>query len=448
MAVIGTIIGKFLPFHRGHHLLINEAAAQCDELFVLMTGNYAEEKIIPLAVREAWLHELVASEHVHINVRLVDAPIDYFDPAIIAFWAGVITDMVEEAAAAAAVELSEIGPTIDKLFTSEADTYGDSTAAALGAEHICVDPTRHLVPISGTQVRANPLAAWQFLEPPVRAYFVKRIRVLGGESSGKSTFTDDLARYFATTWIPEWGSAYCRPKDRRGETWTTADFVAIAQRKVELEDLGARRANRLLICDTDAETTGLWHEVYLGQRAAEVDVIGEACQFDLTLVADDNIPWVQDGFRHSAQARAEQQQKIIDRLEARCLPYFLISGDRRARVKQAAQIIEKVTGITPPPEGEYWLRQGLADKWRYLYEEAHPWRRSLFFWATRYTACEVVEELLVRRLDYETLAAQIGCPPEAVREADWYSARHIELAYAEARGDLEDIASFSAAECA
>jgi HTH-type transcriptional repressor of NAD biosynthesis genes len=443
MPVTGSIIGKFFPFHKGHHELIRRAAAQCDELFVLMTGNYAEEEIIPLAVREAWLQELVAGEHVHINVRLVEAPIDYYDPDIIAFWGGVIIEMVAEAAA----DLPGVSPTIDKLFTSEGDTYGDATAAAIGAAHICVDPTRQAFPISGTAIRANPLAAWDFLEPPVRAYFVKRIRVLGGESSGKTTFTDDLARYFATTWISEWGRAYSRPKDRRSETWTTDDFVAIARRKVELEDLGARRANRLLLCDTDAETTGLWHEVYLGHRAPEVDVIGEACHFDLTLVADNNIPWVQDGFRHSAEARAEQQQKIIDRLEARGLPYFLISGDRRARVKQAAKIIEKIAGLRPPPEGEYWLRQGLAKRWRYLHEEEHPWRRSLFFWTTGRSACEIAEELLAQRLDYETLAAQIGCPAEAVREADWYNARHIELAYAEARGDLEDLDSFTDEEC-
>jgi NadR type nicotinamide-nucleotide adenylyltransferase len=409
-----------------------------------MTGNYAEEKIIPLAVRAAWLRELVASEHVHVNVRLVDAPINYFDPAIIAFWAGVIVDMVAEAA----VCLPGVKPTIDRLFTSEAATYGDATAAAMGAEHICVDPSRQAFPISGTAIRAKPLAAWEFLEAPVRAYFTKRIRVLGGESSGKTTFTDDLARYFATTWIPEWGRAYSRPKDRRGETWTTADFVLIAQRKVELEDLGTRRANRLLLCDTDAETTGLWHEVYLGQRASEVDVIGEACQFDLSLVADNNIPWVQDGFRHSAEARADQQRKIIERLEAQGRPYFLINGDRRARVAQAGEIIEKVTGIAPPQEGEYWLAQGLANKWHYLSERAHPWRRSLFLGATNRAACEVTEELLARQLDYETLAAELGVPAAAVREADWYSARHIELAYAEAAGDLENIASFTEAECA
>jgi len=86
--VIGAIIGKFFPFHRGHHHLITEAAAQCDELFVLMTGNYAEEAIIPLAIRQAWLEELVAGEHIHINVRLVDAPIDYFDPRLPAFGPG------------------------------------------------------------------------------------------------------------------------------------------------------------------------------------------------------------------------------------------------------------------------------------------------------------------------------------------------------------------------
>ena len=85
----------------------------------------------------------------------------------------------------------------------------------------------------------------------------RRVRLLGGESTGKSTLSDLLARRFGTAWVLEWGRPYSDPKDHGGEPWTTADFVEIATRQNELEEVVARRAERILLCDTDAMTTGL-----------------------------------------------------------------------------------------------------------------------------------------------------------------------------------------------
>jgi hypothetical protein len=217
-----------------------------------------------------------------------------------------------------------------------------------------------------------------------------------------------------------------------------------------LEDLGARRADRLLICDTEAANTGLWHEVYLGRRADEVDAIGAGRKYALTLVTANDFPWVQDGFRTSPQARADQQRKVIERLEAQGEAYHLIGGDGadlRARVAQAAEIITGATGIAPSDEGKYWLELGLAGRWHYLRPRENSRRRSLFMAGRDLSACGLIDELLARRLDYETLAAELGLPVAAVREADWYSARHIELAYAEQLGDQENIASFTDAQC-
>ena len=46
------------------------------------------------------------------------------------------------------------------------------------------------------------------------------------------------------------------------ELWTTEDFVRIATERQRLEDEASIGAGPLLFCDTDAMTTGLWHERY------------------------------------------------------------------------------------------------------------------------------------------------------------------------------------------
>ncbi len=425
MGTTGVVLGKFLPFHRGHRFLVERAAAACDELFVLVMGSSAEEAIIPLATREAWVRELVGSPRVHVRARITDGPMSWTDPAIIAFWNRVILEMVGR-------------PSVDVLFTSEGDTYGDVTAAGIGARHVCVDPGRAAVPISGTAIRRDPLAAWAYLDPPVRAFYARRVRVIGGESTGKTTLTDLLARRFETAWVPEFGRAYSDPKDARGETWTTADFVAIATRQGDLEDVVARRADRVLFADTDALTTGIWHRVYLGARDAGVDAIGATRPYALTLVAGTDIGWVQDGDRRSPHERALQQAELTARLDELGAPWLLVTGSRRERVAVASAAVEAATGTAAPAGGLDWLELGLEGRWRHLVPGG---RHGLRVRPGGPDAIEVAASLDRERTDYATLGSALALQPAAVREADWYAARHVELAYAVARSDDERVAA-------
>jgi cytidyltransferase-like protein len=159
-AVVGVVMGRFCPPHRGHRYLIETAQGLCDEIYLLIVGNSHDEAYLPLARRAVWLRELFESPTAHIVELATDLPDSHGDPAIIGAWC----DLIRAAAD---------GRTIEKFITSEAQGYGDWTAAALGAVHVCVDPERMRVPISSTIIRTDPLAAAEFLDPPVLAYFAQ-----------------------------------------------------------------------------------------------------------------------------------------------------------------------------------------------------------------------------------------------------------------------------------
>lgn len=151
-----------------------------------------------------------------------------------------------------------LGRAPDPVFTSE--DYGDRYAALMGAKHICVDRARTRVPISGTAVRRDPFAHWEFVEPPVRGWLTKRVCVLGAESTGTTTLARALAEHYRTEWVEEYGREYSETKLAAGETvWRTEVFLHIAVEQSRREHEAARRANRLLICDTNAFATSLWH---------------------------------------------------------------------------------------------------------------------------------------------------------------------------------------------
>lgn len=118
--------------------------------------------------------------------------------------------------------------------------------------HVCVDPARAALPISGTRIRDNPHLYREFMHPAVYASFVERICLLGGESSGKTTLARALARRLDTQWVPEVGREYW---EECGGTLGYGDMRLIAERQVAREDVLARLARQWLVCDGSALTT-------------------------------------------------------------------------------------------------------------------------------------------------------------------------------------------------
>jgi HTH-type transcriptional repressor of NAD biosynthesis genes len=319
----GFVVGKFLPPHLGHEHLLRVAAAGCDELHVFAV--WRAEEPIPGHLRAAWLRELVPGAVVHE----IEDDLGPDDPV---GWAANVRTV--------------LGFAPDRVFTSE--TYGDRFAAELGAEHVCVDLDRATFPVSGTAVRDDPYGCWSLLPAPVRAWFTVRVAVVGAESTGTTTLARDLADHLRTAWVPEHGRPFSARKVAEGtrDTWTTPEFVTIARTQAADEDAAARRSGPVLVCDTDAMTTGIWHERYLGARCEEVDRLGASRTYDLYLLTGDEIPWVDDGTRDGRHVRAGMQQRFREALADRTEPWVELHGDRATRLAAA---IEQVEGVLALP---------------------------------------------------------------------------------------------------
>jgi NadR type nicotinamide-nucleotide adenylyltransferase len=317
----GLIIGKFLPLHRGHRHLVETAQAQCDELTIALFARTDEP--IPRAVRAAWIAELFPS------VRVVggtdDHAVDFADDAAWEHWT-----------AATLAALDGLAP--DVVFSSE--DYGLELGRRLGAEAVLVDLDRAAVPVSGSMVRADPHAAWSLLDAPVRAWFAKRVAVVGAESTGKTTLCQRLAQHFDTAWVPEYGRAYCEVRGLDG-TWTSDEFEVIAAQQLADEDAAARRANRVLFCDTDALATGIWHERYVG-GARHPGVEAMVRPYDLYLVTAPDVPWVDDGLRDGEHVRGWMTARFVEELDARGARYELIAGSWPERDAAAIAAVERV----------------------------------------------------------------------------------------------------------
>ncbi|HZS10074.1 MAG TPA: AAA family ATPase [Blastocatellia bacterium] len=328
----GLIVGKFYPPHRGHQYLIDYGRSRVDELCVILCQKPGE--LPPGELRAAWLREI----HPDVRVLLID---DVYDEQDSRVWAEN--------------SIRWLGFAPDVVFTSE--DYGDRFAHFLGCEHVLVDQARAAVPVSGTKVRTDPLACWDFLEPPVRAYYARRICLIGAESTGKTTLARALAEHYQTVWVPEYGREYSERKlaEEGGYNFSSEEFAHIAGVQCERENEAARQANKVLICDTDAFATGIWHRRYMGERSPAVEAITASHRRpDLYLLTDINTPFVQDGTRDGEMIREWMHEMFVAELKAQQRPFQCLSGPLEERLGRAVEYIDEVIRYSVHQENNKW----------------------------------------------------------------------------------------------
>ncbi|WP_435018608.1 AAA family ATPase [Tundrisphaera sp. TA3] len=321
---LGFIVGKFYPPHRGHKFLIDAARRQVDHLIVMVAHHPSQR--IPGEMRKAWLERI----HPDCDIRLVP------------------DELEDDSRQWADFTVRYLGRAPDVVFTSE--DYGWKYAEFMGSRHVMIDRERSAVPISGTKIRSAPLDHLDWLEPCVRAYFVRRVVLVGAESTGKTTLAQLLARHFDTAWVPEYGREHWERKvagltmDDPPPAWTPDEFVHIAREQQAREDALAGVANRVLICDTNAFATGTWFERYHQRRHPEVDAIGARDKVDLYLIPTPDVPFVQDGFRDGEAIRGWMHERFVEQLAGGPIPVCILRGSYDERLSAAIEAVEAILG--------------------------------------------------------------------------------------------------------
>ena len=325
----GLVVGKFYPPHAGHHALVEAAAARCAAVTVVVAPSRRES--IPLDLRVAWLREVhAATPWVRFVGRYDDHPVDYADPAVWDLHCAVFADALG-------------GEPVDAVFSSEA--YGEELARRFDAVAVCVDLDRRAVPVSGTAVRADPVAHWRRLSPPVRAWLVRRVVVVGAESTGTTTMAEALAAHYGTAWVPEYGRELTERKlaGLRGVrsdatvfdvTWDRDDFREVVREQQAAEDAAARGSGPLLFCDTDARATAIWEERYLGSPSEAVRAAARRPALYL-LTDHDGVPFADDGLRDGEHLRAWMTGRFRAELAGCGVPVVELRGSHEERLAVA-----------------------------------------------------------------------------------------------------------------
>ena len=324
-AVVAT---KAYPLHYGHIHVIDTAIRQSEDVTVLLVYGVDQT---PSGDERA---EALRRTYPNINVRLVaDIYTDDSTPESSLYWAQYALDIMN-------------GVDFDVVVGSE--PYIERWAHALDVDFIAVDTRRTIVPVSGTEIRKNPMEYWSYIAPEFRTFYLKRVLLVGAESTGKTTLAKNLSRHYGTRFVPEYGRYYVEKMFNEGDEIDDMTkriaFGNIVNEQPRLEREIEQQCHRVCFYDTDLFTTSLWYEQW--QPHAIMDdlhrlILSRQSKYDMVLLQHDDTKWIDDGYR-------EQNQKVRGQFTEDLWNYHrgahVLHGSWDTRQKTAIQLVDELLG--------------------------------------------------------------------------------------------------------
>ncbi|MEI9943756.1 MAG: AAA family ATPase [Chitinophagaceae bacterium] len=180
---------------------------------------------------------------------------------------------------------------------------------------------------------------------------LKKIVIIGPESTGKSTLCQQLADHYQTVWCPEYAREYLL---KQGMKYTYEDLLTIAKGQIELEEKTVQSATSHsplpthpspLFIDTDMYVMKVWCEFVFGKcHRFILDQIVKR-KYDLYLLCNIDLPWIKDELREYPDIESRKKLYSIykDILINQEVPWVEVSGNYEERLQTAIKAVEQLT---------------------------------------------------------------------------------------------------------
>ena len=177
---------------------------------------------------------------------------------------------------------------------------------------------------------------------------LKKIVIIGPESTGKSTLSEQLAEHYETAWCPEFAREFLHTN---GTDYEFDDLLTIAKGQLALEDEYTARleqqaepmmesgGNLPLFLDTDMYVMKVWCEYVFGKCHQFVER-----KYDLYLLCNIDLPWGKDELREypDLHTRKKLYQIYKDIMLNQSVPWVDISGNYEQRLQKAIAAVDAI----------------------------------------------------------------------------------------------------------
>ena len=174
-----------------------------------------------------------------------------------------------------------------------------------------------------------------------------KVVLFGPESTGKTTLSEQLAKYYDTVWVPEYAREYLQNKwNNERKTCEPKDLLPIAEGQMKLENELTEKATNVLICDTDLLETKVYSEAYyVGHCDPVLEKHALSNVYDLYFLTYIDIPWVGDDLRDKPNERQRMFSYFKNTLEKYDRKYVILKGEKKERLATAVNHIDKLLNL-------------------------------------------------------------------------------------------------------
>lgn len=177
---------------------------------------------------------------------------------------------------------------------------------------------------------------------------MKKIVIVGPESTGKSTLCEKLAEHFKGRWVREYARDYLT---EHGTDYSFDDLLTITKGQLALEDDATAQAKQdqipFLFFDTDMVVMHVWTTFVFGKEHELVEQERAHRKYDMYLLACPDLPWTKDHLREypDLETRDKLYHIYRDLLQNQDTPWAEVRGMGEARTQCAIDAINQHFGL-------------------------------------------------------------------------------------------------------
>lgn len=168
---------------------------------------------------------------------------------------------------------------------------------------------------------------------------IRKVAIVGPESTGKTVLAKQLAHHFQTKWVPEYARDYLNLINR---PYTRDDLEIIAMEQINMEDRMEKKVDKLLICDTTLLVVKIWSEYKYGNCAEWIIDEVKHRYYDRHLLTYIDIPWEQDPQREHPHKRQFLYDLYLSELKKLGIDFTEIKGSPGERLKRSVEEINSL----------------------------------------------------------------------------------------------------------
>lgn len=172
---------------------------------------------------------------------------------------------------------------------------------------------------------------------------IKKIAVIGAESSGKTWLCEALAAHYKTVWVPEYARDYFHDSDIYN--YTLNDLELIARRQLEKEEEALKTASRFLFCDTTLITLKIWAQLEFQTTPPFIAGHLDRTPYDHYFITNNEIAWEADPLRQNKHSRELLMRMNEEEAKRSGIPYSIVKGADRQRLEDTVCVIDALSHL-------------------------------------------------------------------------------------------------------